>query len=236
MLYIIGLGLNSRGFSQEAYIATHKADKVYLENYTVELPYNVRELEKTLEISIEELGREKVESDFLVKEAKKKKVCLLVYGSPLFATTHTALIEEARKSGVKVEILYNASIYDAILETGLQAYKFGKTASLPIWSEKYRPMSFMDIVSDNKKIKAHSLILIDIGLSLGEALRQLDQASKAKKVKLDKIVLCSQLGTSKSKITYNTISKLKELKKTKAPFCFIVPGDLHFSEEGFLNK
>jgi len=49
----------------------------------------------------------------------------------LTATTHISLIEEAKRCGVKYKIIYNASILDAVAETGLQLYKFGKVTSMP---------------------------------------------------------------------------------------------------------
>ena len=57
------------------------------------------------------------ESDFLIKEAKGKTIALLVYGSPLFATTHISLVLDAREQGIDVRVLYNASVYDAVAET-----------------------------------------------------------------------------------------------------------------------
>ena len=236
MLYIIGLGLNERGYSREAYSAIQKCKKVYLESYTVAFPYDIKKLNEILDKEIEPLGREEVESDKLVKEAKKSNTALLVYGSPLFATTHMTLIQDAKKAGIKVQIIYAASIYDAIGETGLHGYKFGKTASIPGWQKGYQPDSFADIIKENQSIGAHTLMLSDIGLSLPQALRQLEQAAKHKKLKIEKVIVCSQLGISKAKILYNTIPKLKEKKKTKLPFCIIVPSKLHFTEEEVLRK
>ena len=45
MLYLIGLGLNEKGYSKEAFKAISTADKVYLENYTIEFPYDIKDLE-----------------------------------------------------------------------------------------------------------------------------------------------------------------------------------------------
>ena len=63
------------------------------------------------------VGREKVESLELVNEAKNTDVALLIYGSPLFATTHITLLQEAKEKQVKYKIIYNASVFDVLGET-----------------------------------------------------------------------------------------------------------------------
>ena len=125
MLYLIGLGLNEMSVSKEAILTIQKCKKVYLENYTVNFPYFKQQLEETIGKKIIEADREKVENLEIVDEAKKLDVALLVYGSPLTATTHISLIQEAKAIGVKYRVLFNSSVFDAIGETGLQLYKFG---------------------------------------------------------------------------------------------------------------
>jgi diphthine methyl ester synthase len=235
MLYIIGLGLNEKGISQEGLEAVKKCKKIYLEDYTVNFPYPKKILEKTIKKKIIPANREFVESNNLVKSAKKENVCLLVYGSPLTATTHITLIEEAKKSKVKYQIIYNASVLEAIAETGLQIYKFGKITSMPKWQKNFTPASFMEIVKENMKINAHSLILIDIGLELKEAIEELEISAKEHNVKFDRIVICSRLGTKDSKIFYNTLENIKKIG-IKKPYCMIIPSKLHFMEKEILEN
>jgi diphthine synthase len=235
MLYIIGLGLNEKGISQEGLEAVKKCKKIYLENYTVNFPYSEKILEKIIKKKIISANREFVESNSIVKEAKKENVALLVYGSPLTATTHISIIQEAKKSKVKCEIIYNASIFDAIAETGLQIYKFGKIASMPKWQKNFTPASFMEIVKQNLEIDAHSLILIDIGLELKDAIKELEESAKEYNIKLDKIVICSRLGTKDSKIIYKNTENLKNLN-VKKPYCIIIPSKLHFIEAEVLHQ
>jgi diphthine synthase len=235
MLYLIGLGLNIEGISKQGMNAVEKCDKIYLENYTVNFPYSEKELEEVLGKKIISIGRDVVETDQLVKEAKKEDICLLIYGSPLTATTHISLIEEAKKNKVNYEIIYNGSVFDAIAETGLQIYKFGKITSMPKWTKSFKPTSFMEIVKQNKTIDAHSLILIDIGLELEDCLNELKEAAKEYELKLDKIILCSRLGTKESKIFYKKISELEKLD-VKKPYCIILPSKLHFIENEVLHQ
>jgi diphthine methyl ester synthase len=235
MLYIIGLGLNEKGISQQGLEAIKKCKKIYLENYTVNFPYSEKELEKIIKKKIISANREFIESDKLIKEAKKENICLLVYGSPLTATTHITIIQEAKKNKVKCEIVYNSSVFDAVAETGLQIYKFGKIASMPKWSNSFKPTSFMEIVKQNQGIDAHSLILIDIGLELKDALEELKLSAKENDIELDKIIICSRLGTKESEIFYKKLENLKSLN-VKKPYCIIIPSKLHFVEQEVLEK
>jgi len=234
MLNIIGLGLNPNSISTEAFEAIKKSKKIYLESYTVDFPYKIKQLEKTIKRKIEPLDRNQVESDYLIKESKKQNISLIIYGSPLFATTHISLIDECKEKRIKTRIFYNASVFDALAETGLQLYKFGKTSSMPKWQENFKPTSFLDFVEENQQINAHSLILVDIGLKFKDALEQLNQSIKEKNIQLNRILVCSQLGTNNkdSKIFYSTINNLKKKNKAiKPPFCFIIPAKMHFLEE-----
>jgi diphthine synthase len=238
MLYLIGLGLDVKGISLQGLEATKKCKKIYLENYTVDFPYSLKELEKSIERKIIPSDRNFVENGIedLVKEAKKENVALLVYGSPLTATTHMSLIQEAKEQKVEYEIIYSASILDAISETGLQSYKFGKIASMPKWDKEknFKPESFVQIIKENNSISSHSLILIDIGLDFKEALKQFEVSMKNRKLKLDKIIVCSSLGKKQGKIFCGKISKLKN-KKIVKPYCLIIPSKLHFVEKEVLK-
>ena len=230
MLYIIGLGLNTKGISQEGLEAVGKADEVYLEGYTVNFPYNVEELEKVLGRKVKVLKREEVENEEIVKEAGKKDVALLVYGSPLSATTHLSLIQKCKKNKAEYKIIYAGSIFDAVAETGLSLYKFGKITSMPKWSEKHKPKSFVDVIKENLEIGAHSLLLIDIDLEFDEALEQLKETYK-----FGEIIVCSGLGTDKHKVFYGKPDELSKAVVEK-PFCFIIPSELNFVEKEFLKS
>jgi len=231
MLYLIGLGLDVKGISKYGLETAKRCKRVYLENYTVEFPYSEGELKNTIGKKIIPADREKVESLDIVDEARKMDVALLVYGSPLTATTHISLLQEAKKCGVKYKVIYNASILDAVAETGLQVYKFGKIASMP----EFEADSFMEVIKKNQSINAHSLVLIDIGLKFEKVLERLEKASEKHKIKLNKILVCSRLGAKNSKIIYKNIEKLKEYENIRNPYCIIIPSKLHFLEKEILE-
>lgn len=231
MLYIIGLGLDIEGISKSGLEAVGKCDKAYLESYTVEFPYSKEELGTMIGKEIADADRNIVESPELVEEAKESDIALLVYGSPLAATTHISLIEECKKKGVETGVIHNASVFDAVAETGLQIYKFGKTTSMP----NFEANSYVDIIKENQKIGAHTLILVDIGMGFSEALKRLEEDSESKSVKIERVIVCSRLGNEDSKIYYGMIDDLKK-KEVKAPFCIVIPGELHFAEKEFLDR
>ena len=160
MLYIIGLGLEINGISLHGkkILKSANVKKVYLENYTVDFPYTKKELEKELKIKVIEANREFVESEEIVNIAKKENVALLVYGSPLSATTHISLINSCKKQKVKFKVLHSGSVFDAVAESGLQLYKFGKTISLPKWQKNFQPTSFIEVIKENQKI---SVIILE---------------------------------------------------------------------------
>ena len=235
MFYLIGLGLNEKGYSREAYDAIMESDKIYFDNYTVEFPYKIKDLEKQFpKKKFISANREFVENFGILDEAKKHDVVLLVYGSPLTATTHISLIAEAKKRKIKIKIIHGASIFDAVAETGLQLYKFSKITSMPGWEKNFAPESFIDVVKENLSINAHSLILVDIGLDFQKALEQLEISARNKKLKLEKIIVCSKLGMKNQEIFYGEIRKLKK-KKIEVPFCFIISTKVHFVEQEYLK-
>jgi len=231
MLYIIGLGLNEKGISKEGMLALEKCHKVYLEGYTVDFPYDINELKLGKKIKV--LERKDVESNQLIKDAKGRNTALLVYGSPLFATTHMSLVLDAQAQKIRVEVIYSASVFDAVAETGLQLYKFGKIASMPSLEDT----DFLKYVKENLSINAHSLILVDIGMSFGKALEKLEQAIEKDKLEVGKIVVCGKLGTDDPIVFYGSASELKDKELAiQAPFCFIIPGELHFLEDEGLKR
>lgn len=237
MLYLIGLGLNKEGISKEGLEIAKRSKKIYLENYTVDFPYKIGELSEILGKDIIPLNREDVEGLEFIDEAQKKDVVLLVYGSPLTATTHIAILDECEKSGIKCKVIYAASVFDVIAETGLQLYKFGKVVSMPAWKKSFEPDSFMEIVKENQSIFAHSLILIDIGLDIQDSLNQLEKSAKNHNFKLGKLILCQQLGEKKQKIFYKSLDELKEFTGVRKPYCLIIPSDkLHFTEKEYLKR
>jgi len=236
-LYLIGTGMTKESLPADALKILKQADKIYLENYTVNFPYPKSDLEKIYKIKIQELDRQKVENESILEEAKEKQIALLVYGDALSATTHMQLILECKKQSIPYRIYHNASIMTSVAETGLSLYKFGKTTSMPNWSEHTnKPISFATYIKENNSIKAHTLILTDIGLEISPAIQQLKKSSEHESLELPKkIIAISHAGTPSQKIFYDTPENLSN-QNINMPFCLIIPNNLSHIEEEVLKK
>lgn len=101
-------------------------------------------------------------ADELLNHAETKNVAFLVVGDPFGATTHTDLILRAKEKSIKVQVVHNASILNAVGCCGLQLYHFGETISIPYWTESWKPDSFYDKIKANRKHGLHTLCLLDI--------------------------------------------------------------------------
>ncbi|KAF8821323.1 putative diphthine synthase [Cardiosporidium cionae] len=178
VLTLIGLGLaDSRDISLKGYDATKAADYVYMESYTSCLIASKEELEECYGKNIIDADRDLVEMgcEVLLDRAESAKVVLLVVGDPLCATTHADIVLRAKRRGISVEIIHNASIMSAIGICGLdskielllsipfdQMYRFGETISIPFFENNWKPDSFYDRIKRNRDSNLHTLCLLDI--------------------------------------------------------------------------
>lgn len=234
MLYLIGLGLGSeKSLTIEGLEAAKKCECCF-ESYTSKYE-SLEGLEKLIGKKIKILKRGDVEegSQKILDSAKKKDIAVFVIGDPLAATTHAGLIIEARKRGIPIKIIHNASIFSAIAECGLQLYKFGRTATIPYARQTE---SVKDALEGNRKLGLHTLLLLDLDapnrryMSVKEALEILLE----KKIISGKEKLIAAHISGSSQIFYGIPEELAK-KKIDAPSVLIVPGKLHFMEKDFLE-
>lgn len=170
MLYVIGLGLgDEKDITLKGLEAVKKCEKVYIEAYTSLLSFGLSSeglssLEKLYGRSVMLADREMVEerADDILNEALVTSVAFLVVGDPFGATTHTDLVVRAKRLGVKVKVVHNASVMNAIGICGLQLYRYGETVSIPFFTETWRPDSFYEKIQRNRTLGLHTLCLLDI--------------------------------------------------------------------------
>ncbi|XP_031283122.1 probable diphthine methyl ester synthase isoform X3 [Pistacia vera] len=170
MLYIIGLGLgDEKDITLRGLEAVRKCEKVYIEAYTSLLSFGlstdgISTLEKLYETPVTVADREMVEekADAILSEARLSDVAFLVVGDPFGATTHSDLVVRAKKLGVQVQVVYNASVMNAVGICGLQLYRYGETVSIPFFTETWRPDSFYEKIQGNRSLGLHTLCLLDI--------------------------------------------------------------------------
>jgi diphthine synthase len=237
MLYLIGAGLWDEGdIPLKGIEAAKKCQKVYIERYTSLWNGNLGKIG----IKAEDFKRCDMEENVqnVIKEAKEMDVAILVPGDALIATTHSTVILEAKKAGVKFEIIHASSIFSAIGETGLQIYKFGKTATIP-YAETEAPYK---ILEQNLTIDAHTLFLLDITpdrlMTCSEGLKKLleMEAKFGKRLlsKDTKVVVFCRAGSPEKVLKYDKISNLLDLDCTLCTI--IIPGPLHFAEKEYLES
>ena len=165
MLHLIGIGHKKEHINFEMYDIIKNCSQVYLEYYTSYYETDFNELSEFLGKEIEICNREAIESeieDRILKSAKEKEIALLILGDPLIATTHTDLLLRCSELNTEYKIYNNISVANLITRTGLQFYKFGRITSIPFFSEKFMPRTPFMIYSDNYRIGAHTLFLLDL--------------------------------------------------------------------------
>ncbi|MBU5537475.1 MAG: diphthine synthase [Candidatus Aenigmarchaeota archaeon] len=245
MLTLIGLGLfNENDISLRAVEEAKNSDRIYIELYTSKWYGNLKNLEKILGREITELKRKDLEenSNKILEEAKNKKVIIFVQGDPLIQTTHSSLLMEAKKLGIKSKVIHNASILSAIAETGLHAQKFGPYVTIP-FPEKTKgklPESVFNVIRENKKRELHTLCLLDViaeenkFMTVKQGLEILLKGNVV--TKENKIVVFTKAGSDSSKIAYNSVDGLIKTDILDIPAVIIIPGKLHFTEKEYLEK
>ena len=242
MIYLISLGLHDRkDMSIRAIETAKKCDKLYIERYTNFYRTSNSELGRLLGKKITELSREEMENgEKIIKEAKNNKVGIMIIGDALTATTHTSLILDAHKKGIKTEVIHGSSILTAVGETGLSLYKFGKTTSIPFAHQTVQEP--YNVIRSNNDM--HTLILLDLRpgenkyMTTQEAINYLLEVEENRKDKVflneTKVVIVAALGGEKE-IKYGKAVEMAKIKLKGVPQCLIVPGKLHFMEEEFLE-
>jgi len=249
MLILAGLGLyDEKDMTLKTLEYAKKADKIYAEFYTAVLTgTTLDKIEEVLGKKIILLSREDVEyrGNKLIEESKDKVVMFLTAGDPMVATTHIDLVIEAKKRGIDVRVINAPSIYSAVGITGLQIYKFGRTASIVFPEPNYFPETPYNVIRDNLKMGLHTLCLLDIQtdknrfMSANEGLKILLELEDRKRENIlsrdTKVVVLARAGSLKPKIVYGKIGDLIDYDFGPPLHSIIIPGKLHFMEEEALK-
>lgn len=249
MLILAGLGLyDEKDMTLKTLEYAKRADKIYAEFYTAVLTgTTLNKIEKIVGRKITLLTREDVEyrGDRLIEESRDRTVMFLTAGDPMVATTHVNLAVEAKKKGIDVVIINAPSIYSAVGITGLQIYKFGRTASIVYPEPNYFPETPYNIIRENLKMGLHTLCLLDIQsdrgrfMSANEGLKILleieDRRGEGVLSEDTKVVVLARAGSLKPKIVYGKIRVLIDYDFGPPLHSIIIPGKLHFMEEESLR-
>jgi len=223
VLHIVGMGLEKGDMTEKGREALKKSRKIFVESYT-SFPYELEDPE--VRTKIKKVNRSFVEEGRVLESAENSDVALLVPGDPLFATTHIALVAEARSRNIKVEVIHAPSIINVISRTGISPYKLGRVITI---SKAFESDS--QKLQKNREQGLHTLCLLDPAVSIQDGIKVLQEFG----VK-GKVVACERLGMKGEKIAYGSLSDLLKLEFQNKPQCIIVPAKLHFFEEEFLEN
>lgn len=244
MFYFIGMGLyDEKDISVKGIEILKGVDVIYAEFYTAKLfGGSIGSLEDIVGSDIKILKREEVEEQNIpIRMAKEMNVAFLCAGDPLMATTHSEMLVEAKRQGIKTMVVHSSSILSAAPGiAGLQAYKFGKVTTIPFTEENYFPHSPYHAIKANMELNLHTLVLLDIRahedryMTANQAMEYLlkveDELGESITSEDTVIVVVARAGSEKPLVRADKIKNLVDQEFGGPLHCLIVPSDLHFME------
>jgi len=269
-LYLIGIGLyDEKDITVRGLEVVKNCETIYLEHYTSILSHDKETLEsfygKDVIIASRDLVEKEAEEKLIIP-AKEKNVAMLVVGDALGATTHTDLMIRAKELGVNVEVIFNASVLNAIGVVGLELYKFGKTTSIVFPDADWYPSTPYDVVKENNSIGLHALCLLDIKVAEPsreemrkaimeerepkpmpprymtvkeslEVLLRIEEDKKEQVISKETLVIgVARLGHPDMKIIAGTVEELMLVDFGEPLHSLIIPGKLHHIEEEVIKS
>ena len=247
MLALVGIGLDTGDISAKAIDIIKVSDTVLIDCYTSIIPEGAIEfIERECGRKIRKIERSDMEekAGATLEPAKNGLLTILVPGDPLIATTHHILLIEAARLGITYDVVHAPSILSAAIgESGLDVYRFGPTTTVPFWTDKYKPKSFLDTISGNINNGQHTLALFDIRdgvpMKIKEAYGIITSAQEGgKKVLDDKtmVIFLTGIGTDARRVVYTEFRSASRIKQdSPAASCMIVPCKPSFAEEEMLR-
>jgi diphthine synthase len=224
---------------------------------------------RSRELDIRALDNEAKRKDAeqkLIIPARDGDVSLLVVGDALGATTHIDLMLRAKELGIKVGVVFNASIINAVGVVGLELYKYGKTTSIVFDDDGWLPSTPYDVIKDNKSLGLHTLCLLDIKVAEPsreemrkaiiedrepkpmpprymtvkeslEVLLRIEEDKKEQVISKETLVIgVARLGHPDMKIIAGTVEELMSVDFGEPLHSLIIPGKLHHIEEEVIKS
>lgn len=248
-LIFIGLGLSGeRDLTLRALDMIKTADKIFFENYTsIAHDLDEKNFHNLTKKSLTYLSRQDIEdnnAEIVFDVAKDKKAVFLVIGDPLVSTTHADMRIAAAKRGIKTSIIHNTSIISAICGiTGLQNYKFGKSASIPFIEQNYFPDSPYNVIYENLDRNLHTLLFLDIRPNKSmdiqtsiDVLKSIEARQNKNIINKDTLVVgVARAGSSDSFVRCDYLPSIISCDFGPTPHTLIIPAKLHPIEAEYLH-
>jgi diphthine synthase len=245
MLLFVGLGLyDEKDISLRGLEAVRAADAVYAEFYTSRLMgASVEKLQSLYGREVHLLSRQDVEGDpAFLEEARKMDVAFLVGGDPMVSTTHLDLRLRALEMGIKTKVIHSSSIITAVSGlTGLQNYRFGRSATIPFpylaRGKRMVPETPYLVLKENLARNLHTMLFLDIQderyMTVNEGAELLLEMEK----NAGDLVLQGQVGIGIARagsddavVKADLLSSLKGRDFGGPLHIMVVPAKLHFME------
>jgi len=252
MLTFVGLGLyDEKDITVKGLEAVKAADEVYAEFYTSHLVgTNIEKIEESYGRKLNVLKREEVEQDPVwLSRAKDKNVVFLTGGDAMVATTHIDLRLRAKEMGIETAIIHAPSITSAISGlSGLQNYRFGKSATIPFpYIRNGRAIiseAPYDTIKMNLKNDLHTLIFLDIDVENGfmdiktaiSMLLEIEEQRGEGILERSLAVGIARAGSEMPCVHAGYLENLENYDFGEPLHCLIIPASLHFMEAEALVK
>ncbi len=243
-LVFIGLGLHDeKGMTLRGLEEARSADVLFAELYTSSLAGAALDsIERLVGKPIRKLGRAEVEGGRVILEAAAgSKVGLLVVGDPMAATTHVDLRLRAAADKIPTRIVHGVSILTAAAGAlGLQAYKFGRTTTVPFSTAGFAPTSPIEAILENRRAGLHTLVLLDLKedgsclpprTAIASLLRMASAIGTSDFGPQTVACVLSRVGGPDVRAVAGPIAELADRDLGPPPHCLVVPGTLHFLEK-----
>ncbi|MDH7596360.1 MAG: diphthine synthase [Methanothrix sp.] len=245
MLFFVGLGLyDEQDISVKGLEIVRSADAVYAEFYTSRLMgTSIEKLERLYGRRMKILSRSEIEGEpEWIEEARERNVALLVGGDPMISTTHLDLRLRAIEMGIDTRVIHASNIASAVPGiTGLQNYRFGRSATVPfphtVRGKRIVSSAPYDAVKDNLSRDLHTLLYLDIQderfMSINEAADLLIEVAEGR----DDAGFASRLavgiaraGSEDMCVRAGALSDLRICSFGPPLHVLVIPGRLHFME------
>ncbi|OPX79264.1 MAG: Diphthine synthase [Methanosaeta sp. PtaB.Bin039] len=245
MLFFVGLGLfDELDISVRGLEVVRQADLVLAEFYTSRLMgSSAKRLSQLYGRPVTLLSRSDVEeSPGWLSEARDKDVAFLVGGDPMISTTHLDLRLRAEEMGIPTRVIHSSTIASAVPGlTGLQNYRFGRSASIPFpykaRGKRIVPETPYMVFSENRRQNLHTLLYLDIQEDHFMTVNQgieclLEVAVAGGETELGQAlgVGVARAGSDGCMVRAGTLSQLVEIDFGPPLHILVMPGGLHFME------
>ncbi len=242
----VGIGLyDELDITLRGLKAIKNADIVLAEFYTSKLTgTTLDEMERLYGKNIHLLSRRDVEegAEDILSNARNQNMVFLTGGDSMISTTHIDLRLRALEQGIQTRVIHGLSIYSAVCGlTGLQNYRFGKSATIAFPYKERVSETPYDTIKINKGHNLHTLLFLDIAeryMTINHAIELLFRIERRRKESVLKgiAVGVARAGSENPVVKADYIEYLQKYDFGHPLHILVIPGGLHFIEAEALIK